>query len=102
MKRAAKKASFFRSRWLTVFGLLFLLAVVFGNRGFLKLVNNWIEDRSVSKEKAGLEVEKARLSERLEAMRTGDVPLERMARRDLGYIKPGETEYRFPPPKSGN
>ncbi len=102
MKRAAKKSSFFRSRWLTLLGSLFLLAVVFGNRGFLKLVNNWLEDRSVSKEREGLEAERARLAERLEAMRTGDLPLERMARRDLGFIKPGEREYRFPPPKSSN
>ena len=35
-------------------------------------------------------------------MKSADGSLERMARKDLGFIKPGEIEYRFPPPKSAD
>ena len=82
-------------RWVVAAGLS---ALFLGNEGFRSLVRNYLELRSLRREIAGLEAEEARLSERLKAMRAGDPALERLARRELGYIKKGEIEYRFPPP----
>jgi cell division protein FtsB len=42
------------------------------------------------------------LEAKLKALRTGDGPIERAARLDLGYIKKGEIEYRFPPPEKNH
>ncbi len=92
------KKSLLKSRWVRILVPISLLAVLFGNKGFLKLVSNWLELRSLSRVERSLRDEQARFAKRLDAIRAGDIPLERMARRDLGYIKPGEIEYRFPPP----
>lgn len=74
-----------------------LLAVFFGNQGFRSLARNWFELRELRRELASLEEEQARLSERLKTLRSGDAALERLARKELGFIKKGEIEYRFPP-----
>lgn len=75
-----------------------LLALVFGNGGFRSLVSNYLELRSLQKEIASLEEEEKRLESRLKAMRGGDAALERLARRELGFVRKGEVEYRFTPP----
>jgi len=75
-----------------------LLLVFFGNGGFRSLTRNWLELRRINKEIVALEREEKELGVRLKALRSGDGPVERLARRELGYIKKGEIEYRFPPP----
>ena len=75
-----------------------LLAVFFGNAGFRSLVGNWRELHRLHGEIANLERDERDLDARLKALRAGDSGVERAARRDLGYIKKGEIEYRFPPP----
>jgi len=76
-----------------------LLVVFFGNQGFVSLIRNWAELRQLKREIAGLEVRRAQETERLKLIGSGDSAVERLARRELGYIKKGEIEYRFPPPK---
>lgn len=80
-------------------GVALLLAVFFGNQGFRSLVRNWIELRHLRREIATLTAEQGRLSERLKLLRAGDAALERTARKELGFVKKGEIEYRFPPPR---
>ncbi len=62
------------------------------------MVSNWIELRELRRELGELDCEQARLSRRLRAARGNGLALERLARRELGYVRPGEIEYRFPPP----
>ena len=75
-----------------------ILGALFGNQGFRSMVSNWIELRELRRELGELDCEQARLSRRLRAARGNGLALERLARRELGYVRPGEIEYRFPPP----
>lgn len=90
--------AFARERWPRLLGTALLLALFFGNQGFRSLVRNWMELRRLRGDIVSLKDEESRLSERLKLMRAGGSSIERMARRELGYIKKGEIEYRFPPP----
>lgn len=76
-----------------------VLALFFGNAGFRSLVSNWLELHRLKKELVHLEKEEKELDDQLKALRGGEGPVERLARRELGYIKKGEIEYRFPPPE---
>ncbi len=88
-----------REHWgRLLFGAL-LLFVFFGNGGFRSLARNWFELRRLDNEIVALQREEKELDGRLKALRSGDGPVERLARRELGYIKKGEIEYRFPPPE---
>ena len=91
-------SAFVRAHWPRLLGTAALLAVFFGNQGFRALVRNWMELRHLRRDIVSLKQDEARLTERLKLMRAGGPSLERMARRELGYIKKGEIEYRFPPP----
>lgn len=76
-----------------------LVVVFFGNQGFRSLVRNYLELRRLRGELAQLREEEKRETERMRFVQSGDAALERLARRELGFIKKGEIEYRFPPPK---
>jgi cell division protein FtsB len=95
--RRASAAAFAREHWPRLAAVALLLVVFFGNSGFRSLVANWRELRRLHGEIADLERDEKDLDARLKALRAGD-GVERAARRDLGYIKKGEIEYRFPPP----
>ena len=97
--RARSALSFVRARWGRLLTGAALLVVFFGNGGFRSLTRNWLELRRLNAEIVSLEREEKDLDGRLKALRSGDGPVERLARRELGYIKKGEIEYRFPPPE---
>jgi cell division protein FtsB len=78
--------------------LAFLFALFFGNQGFRSLISNWRQLRAVNRQIAELEKQKTQLQEKGASLRKGDAALERLARVELGYAKPQEVEYRFPPP----
>ncbi|MDD5303737.1 MAG: septum formation initiator family protein [Elusimicrobia bacterium] len=99
MKERARRASaFVRAHWGRAVAGAVLLFVFFGNGGFRSLTRNWLELRRLNKEIVELQRDEKELDGRLKALRSGDGPVERLARRELGYIKKGEIEYRFPPP----
>ena len=78
--------------------ILGLVLILLGNRGFRSLVANYREYRALTARKLVLEAQRADLAKQLKEI--GKNPaVEQAARRELGLIKPGETEYRFPPPK---
>jgi cell division protein FtsB len=86
---------------LKYLAILLLAAVLLGNRGFRNLVRNYLEYRRLGAEKAALELQRADLEKQLKAV--GEKPaIEQAARRELGLIRPEETEYRFPPPKESD
>ncbi|MEK7234686.1 MAG: septum formation initiator family protein [Elusimicrobiota bacterium] len=100
MKARVRRASdFVRARWGRLLAGAVLLFVFFGNGGFRSLMRNWLELRRLNGEILALNREELELDGRLKALRSGDGPVERLARRELGYIKKGEIEYRFPPPE---
>jgi cell division protein FtsB len=97
--RARLAKEFLREHWGRLLTGAVLLAVFFGNGGFRSLTRNWLELRRLNKEIVALQAEEKELDGHLKALRSGDGPVERLARRELGYIKKGEIEYRFPPPE---
>ena len=80
--------------WFVLGGVV----VCLGNSGFRRLVSRWWELRRLQGELRELRTERASLEARIESSRKAGPGLERAARRELGYLKPGEVEYRFPPP----
>ena len=97
--RARRAADFLRAHWGRLLAGTGLVVVFFGNGGFRSLTRNWFELRRLNKEIVALERDEKELDARLKSLRAGDGPVERLARRELGYIKKGEIEYRFPPPE---
>jgi cell division protein FtsB len=97
--RGAAAAAFAREHWRRLLAAAALLFVFFGNEGFRSMVSNWLELRRLKAEITALDHDERDLDARLKALRAGDGGVERSARRDLGYIKKGEIEYRFPPPE---
>ncbi|OGR67543.1 MAG: hypothetical protein A2081_06470 [Elusimicrobia bacterium GWC2_61_19] len=94
------KTPVFRSK-LKYLAILLLAAVLLGNRGFRNLVRNYMEYRRLTAEKAGLELQRKDLERQLKEV--GEKPaIEQAARRELGLIRPKETEYRFPAPKESD
>ena len=96
--RRAQALAFFKAQWPRLLISTAVVAVFFGNQGFRSLVRNYLELRQLKREIALLEREEGRHAQRLKLLKAGDGSIERMARRELGYVKKGEIEYRFPPP----
>ena len=97
--RARRAADFVRANWGRILAGAGLFLVFFANGGFRSLARNWLELRRLDAEIVALEREEKDLDGRLRSLRSGDGPVERLARLELGYIKKGEIEYRFPPPE---
>ncbi|MFH2203663.1 MAG: septum formation initiator family protein [Elusimicrobiota bacterium] len=89
-------------RWLYAAAAAAAAALLLGNQGFRTVVKNTLLLRRIHRELA-LEKEDARQLERsIKAVSSDDRALERAVRKELGYLKPGEVEYRFPPPSAKN
>ena len=85
----------FKFKYLAI---LALAAVLLGNRGFRSLIRNYTEYRKLRAEKVQLETQRGKLEDQLKAT-AEKAAIEKAARTGLNLIKPGETEYSFPPPK---
>ena len=86
-------------RWLLyVFSaLLATLSVftVFGERGVLHLWRLWDEKTKLEERNFVLHNENESLRERIDRIRHDDAYLEKIAREELGLVRPGEIIYRF-------
>jgi cell division protein FtsB len=71
-------------------------AILFGSRGLLHLRALTSEEAAIKQRIGGLLLENQRLRTQLHALRTDDRYLERLAREQLGFVRPGEVVYRFP------
>lgn len=83
---------------LVVLGVLALLvgAAIFGDTGILHLRRLRAEVEALHRDVQGLEAENERLSRALAELRTDPAAVERIAREELGLVRPGERVLRFP------
>jgi cell division protein FtsB len=91
--------------WI-VAGVLALLlgAALFGENGLLHLRRLRADVEALHRDVQALEVENERLSRAIVELRSDPAAIERIAREDLGLVRPGERVLRFPrasaPPRS--
>lgn len=78
--------------WI-VGGLVALL--VLGNQGFRKWASAWREKRRLEKTLTALRSENERLTRELALIKQDPAYSEYLIRKNLGYVKKGEVEYRF-------
>ncbi len=90
--------------WLVAGVLAVLLgAAVFGENGVLHLRRLRTEVETLHRDVQALEAENERLSRAITELRSDPAALERIAREELGLVRPGERVFRFPssPPPPG-
>ena len=73
-------------------------ASVLGNRGLLRLYEMHQERAALEREVEQLGAANARLAEEVRGLRMEPGGIERIAREELGLVKPGELVYEFRPP----
>lgn len=71
------------------------LFTTFGERGLLHLWRLWGEQKKLDEANFLLQKENEILRERIYRLRHDDLYLEKIAREDLGLVRPGEIIYRF-------
>ncbi len=84
-------------RWRTPALVLLAAVVLLGNGGFRRMAQRLVQLKRIGREMEELSREQSLLREQIRQARSLE-GIERSARRQLGYLKPGEIEYRFPPP----
>jgi len=72
-----------------------IMAAVFGKHGLLTYMELNVRYQSMQDETARLKDENARLKTEIEALKSDPEAIERVAREELGMIKPGEVLYRI-------
>ena len=86
-----------RRKATTLFSLLLLIALVvgslFGDRGILNLVSQREHAAAVERQLQELRAENARLAGEILSLRTDPRSIERIAREELGLVRPGETVF---------
>ncbi len=88
-----------RRTWLIPAACLafILFFTVFGERGLLRIYEMKQEKARIATRVADLRLENQKLRLSLEALRSDRHQLERIARKELGLVKPNEVIYQFPP-----
>jgi cell division protein FtsB len=86
-----------RAGWIVI-GVLLALAVtaVFGDGGVLALRRLRGEVAALRQAVEALEAENARLTQAIAELRDDPAVIERIAREELGLVRPGERVLRFP------
>ena len=96
--------SLYRSRrklaTAALFALSIMLAihVVFGANGFLAYQKKRAEYRELGKDVDRMQKENEQLSQRIKALKSDPATIEREAREQLRYARPGEIVYTYPEP----
>jgi len=75
--------------------VMLIAIVIFGSRGLLHLQTLTSEQDELNRRVALLLHDNEQLRERIHRLRTDDRTLERLAREQLGFTRPGEVIYRF-------
>ena len=88
-----------RRTWLIPAACLafILFFTVFGERGLLRIYEMRQEKQRIERSVVDLRVENQKLRLSIEALRSDRHQLERIARKDLGLVRPNEVIYQFPP-----
>ena len=76
-----------------------IVLFLFGNKGFRSLVSNFRELQNLKKEKIALQIENKELRKKLKLIKS-NAYMETQARKNMGFIRQGEIEYRFTPPEN--
>ncbi len=74
-----------------------LFFTVFGERGLLRIYEMRQEKQRIERSVADLRVENQKLRLSIEALHSDRHQLERIARKELGLVRPNEVIYQFPP-----
>ena len=88
-----------RRTWLIPAACLsfILFFTVFGERGLLRIYEMRQEKQRIERTVADLRVENQKLRLSIEALHSDRHQLERIARKELGLVRPTEVIYQFPP-----
>lgn len=96
--------SFYRARRKLAAGAIFTLAVllglhvVFGQNGFLAYQKKRADYRILGKDVERIQKENDALTQRIKALKTDPASIEKEAREQLRYARPGELVYTYPEP----
>ncbi len=86
-----------RYKALVIFSVLALVALVvgsvFGDKGLLELLQQEQRTLELEQQVRALRDENARLSHAIRALRSDERAIERLAREELGFARPGETVF---------
>ncbi|MFH1282360.1 MAG: septum formation initiator family protein [bacterium] len=88
-----KKSS--RTKYLVIAGSILLIMVLVIHTGFKKVYRHSKEIKKIDGLIAGLKADNVRLEEQIDLAKNDLSYIERLARKELGLIQPGEIEYRF-------
>ena len=72
-----------------------IVLVVFGNQGFRQLAGKILEKRRLERTLTNLRNDRVRLEQELNWIQHDPAYTEFLIRKNLGYVKKGEVEYRF-------
>ncbi|MCE1226494.1 MAG: septum formation initiator family protein [Geobacteraceae bacterium] len=88
-----------RRTWLIPAACLafILFFTVFGERGLLRIYEMRQEKQRIERTVADLRTENQKLRLSIEALHSDRHQLERIARKELGLVRPNEVIYQFPP-----
>ncbi len=76
-----------------------LIAAIVGDRGYLEVRRREEAQAALQLEVEQIHAENVALLARIEALKKDPYVLEKLAREKLGYARPGEVIYLFPPEK---
>jgi cell division protein FtsB len=86
-----------RRKAATLASIIALVALIvgalFGDRGLLHLIDQRHRAEALAQEIDALQAENASLSREIAALRTDPRAIERVAREELGMLRPGETVF---------
>jgi cell division protein FtsB len=70
-----------------------IVGALFGDRGVLHLIEQRHRAEALARDLGLLEAENARLAQEIAALRSDPRAIERLAREELGLVRPGETVF---------
>jgi cell division protein FtsB len=79
-----------------VLGLMLGFHIAFGQNGMLSYMHKREESRKLQQQITDLQQENARVSKEIESLKTDPKTIEREAREQLRYARPGEVIYTMP------
>lgn len=82
-----------------LFAVLLAFHVIFGANGMLQYGNKRSEFQRTQVEVEQMQAENTRLEQQIKALKTDPKTIEKEAREQLRYTRPGEVVYRLPSPK---
>ena len=93
----------FATAGVGVVGLMLGLHIAFGQNGMISYFHKREESKKLQMQIDDLQLENARISKQIDALKTDPKTIEREAREQLRYARPGEVIYTLPaPPATAN